>query len=187
MMNSSSISGNSFVGAIMGQSWSDITPADYANLWLDRIDVGAGTTVSGSAFASGLVASMNYGDVITNSASRASVTGTNQGCAGLLAVAYNKGNGQCSHVVNSYFAGALSFSSDGGIIAGNNYGAGSVMIVNTASLSTLSPPVTNGIGVISISNTPLTDAQFRDPAHSAFSTWTAPPWIFSIGSYPLPL
>ena len=158
----------------MGQSWSDITPADYANFWLDRINVGAGTTVTGQAFASGLVSSMNYGDVITNSASRASVTGTDQGGAGLLGVAYNEGNGQCSHVVNSYFAGALSFSSGGGIIAGNGYGAGSVMIVNTASLSTLSPPVTNGIGVISISNTPLTDAQFRVPAHSAFSTWTAP-------------
>ncbi|NDF15266.1 hypothetical protein EB061_08095 [bacterium] len=183
------IQGDSFVGAVIGQNATNWNPAtDYANLWIDRVSVNSGTSVLGAAFASGLVSAMNNGDALTNSYSLAAVTGTNISGAGLQGFPYNNGNGQCSHVVNSYFAGTMSFPGGGGagIVSGNtNYtGIGSVMIVNTATLSTLTYPVTGGVTAVSVSNQSITDADFRVPSHPAFATWAVPPWIFVNGSYP---
>ena len=190
--NTLTANGNSWapiVATNAAASWGQApTNSALSNLWIDHISIGSGTTVTGGAgaFVSGLAAQICNADVITNAYSQASVSSSNIGIAGLVGTAY-VGHGSAStapssYIVNSYFSGSLVGAE--GAIAGSNYGGGSVTLVNTAYINTITQPVTGSISLSSSTNAVLTDAQFKNATQSAFSTWLSPPWTFVNGSYP---
>ena len=174
--------GNSFGGLLSANEtggWGG--DPNISNVWIDHVSLDSTSGITGGAFAAGIVSVLGLGDVVSNSYSLATVNCNDTGGAGIIGTPQSSGNGDATYIVNSYFAGALTGD---GAIAGSSYYGGSVALVNTASLSTLSQPITGNATTVSNSNSALSDAQFKTTTSPVFSTWQSPPWTFANGSYP---
>ncbi|MBC7754795.1 MAG: choice-of-anchor D domain-containing protein [Moraxellaceae bacterium] len=185
--NNITINGNvatAVVGSNRSVAWNDGgLYGDISNVWLDRIKIETGTTQSGSgAFVNSLFSFPATGDVISNSYSYATVTGGgNIGVAGFVGAINNTNASNPLFIVDSYFAGALN--SAAGVMTGSNYGSGSVMLVHTASRDNLAQAI-NGASVVSSTHSVLSDSNFKDASHIAFSKWISTIWNLQMGVYP---
>lgn len=156
---------------------------DISNVWLDRIQVDTGTTQSGGgAFLNSIYSNPTKRDVISHSYSRAVVNGYGGiGVSGFVGTIEDDYSNDPLFIVDSYFAGTLNNA--GGIMTGSSYRSGSVMLVRTASIDTLVPPV-NGSPVASSTHSVLSDDDFKNPSHSAFANWISTIWNLQTGVYP---
>lgn len=185
--NNYTMNGN-VAGAIVGtnqtRNWNDGGfYGDISNVWLDRIRIESGATQSGSgAFLASLFSIPTSGDVITNSYSNSTVNDYGGiGVAGFVGTIESGIANNPLFIVDSYFAGILNNSD--GVMTGSSYRSGSVMLVHSASKDSLIQPM-NGSPVASSTHSVLSDADFKNPAHSAFAKWISTIWNLQTGVYP---